>query len=118
VGCLLTITDADSHKALLFKRGEITKKGEAKKLDAFDRVRAIQEEMIRLAKMHHWLIIEQKLEPDPLEILSMKLYHPTFDKNDNNGTHQNHRDSNNKDYEGSTSLLPEDVEDEGITETK
>jgi 2-phosphoglycerate kinase len=112
VGCLLTITGADSHKALLFKRGEMTKKGEAKKLDAFDRVRAIQEEMIRLAKMHHWLIIEQKLEPDPLEILSMKLYHPSFDQqNDSNSNHPNYNDSDNNDYQPTTALLPEDVED-------
>jgi 2-phosphoglycerate kinase len=74
VGCLLTITDPESHKALLYKRGEITKKGEKKKIEAFDRVRAIQEEMIRLAKLSNWLLIEQKLEPDPLEMVTARLF--------------------------------------------
>ena len=31
VGCFLTITDAEAHKQLLYRRGEITKKGEQKK---------------------------------------------------------------------------------------
>ena len=28
LGCLLTITDAEAHRKLIFRRGEVTKKGE------------------------------------------------------------------------------------------
>jgi 2-phosphoglycerate kinase len=74
MGCLLTIKDADAHKALLYRRGEITRKGEKKKIQAFDRVRVIQEGMIQLAEEANWLLIEQKLEPDPLEMVAAQLY--------------------------------------------
>lgn len=76
VGCLLTIKDADAHKALLHRRGVSTGKGDAeeKKIKAFDRVRAIQDEMIRLAEESNWLLIEQKLEPDPLEMVASRLW--------------------------------------------
>lgn len=76
IGCLLTIPDADAHKSLLKRRGEMTGKDEAeeKKLKAFDRVRAIQDEMIRLAKESEWMLIEQKLEPDPLEMVEARLW--------------------------------------------
>jgi hypothetical protein len=40
----------------------------------FDRVRLIQEEMIRLAVESEWLLIEQKLEPDPLEMVASRLW--------------------------------------------
>ena len=73
VGCLLTISDENAHKQLLYKRGEMTQKGEQKKLEAFDRVREIQTEMIRLAQESNWLLIEQKLEPSPLEMVSARL---------------------------------------------
>ena len=32
MGCILTISEADDHRDLIYKRGEITKKGEAKKV--------------------------------------------------------------------------------------
>lgn len=73
LGCLLTIRDEDAHRALIFRRGEITRKGEDKKIQAFDRIRAIQSEMIRLAEDADWLLIEQKLEPDPLEMVAALL---------------------------------------------
>ena len=45
---------------MIYRRGEITKKGEAKKIAAFDRISVIQEEMIRLAEEAGWLQIEQR----------------------------------------------------------
>ena len=73
IGCLLTIRDEDAHRSLIFRRGEMTRKGETKKLQAFDRIRAIQSEMILLAEDASWLLVEQKLEPDPLEHLALML---------------------------------------------
>ena len=73
LGCLLMIRDAEAHKSLIFKRGEITKKGEEKKLKAFERIRSIQSAMFKMAVAHDWLLIEQKLEPDPLDIISTLL---------------------------------------------
>jgi 2-phosphoglycerate kinase len=73
IGCLLTITDADSHRALIYRRGEVTRKGAAKKLSDFTRIRTIQDEMIRLATENKWLLVEQKLEPDPIEIVTSLL---------------------------------------------
>lgn len=73
LGVLLTIRDAEAHESLVFRRGEITKKGEDKKIKAFGRIRAIQDEMIRLAEDANWLLIEQKLEPDPIEIVTSLL---------------------------------------------
>ena len=72
VGCLLTVPNEEVHKSLLLKRGYITGKGspESKKLKSFDRLRLIQDEMIRLAKISNWLQIEQKVEPDPLEMVA------------------------------------------------
>ena len=32
LGCLLTITDAEAHRKLIFRRGEVTKKGEEVRL--------------------------------------------------------------------------------------
>jgi hypothetical protein len=73
LGVLLTITDETSHESLIFRRGEITKKGEDKKIKAFGRIRLIQGEMVRLAEESQWLLIEQKLEPDPIEIVMSML---------------------------------------------
>ena len=73
VGVLLTIREESAHEALIFRRGEITQKGEDKKIKAFGRIRTIQDEMIRLAEESQWLLIEQKLEPDPLELVTSFL---------------------------------------------
>jgi 2-phosphoglycerate kinase len=76
IGCLLTIHDAEKHKGQLRKRGFITGNdaAEEKKLKSFDRIRAIQEEMIRLAGEANWLLIEQRLDPDPLEMVGNRLW--------------------------------------------
>jgi 2-phosphoglycerate kinase len=76
IGCLLTVTDEEAHKTLLRRRGFITGNFEAedKKIKSLERVRLIQDEMIRLGKECDWLQIEQKLEPDPLEVVATKLW--------------------------------------------
>jgi len=73
LGCLLTIKNADDHRTVIYKRGEVTKKGEDKKMKAFSRIRDIQVEMISKANEHEWLLIEQKLEPDPIDIVTSLL---------------------------------------------
>eukprot|EP00562_Extubocellulus_spinifer_P006503 CAMPEP_0178518470 /NCGR_PEP_ID=MMETSP0696-20121128/26281_1 /TAXON_ID=265572 /ORGANISM="Extubocellulus spinifer, Strain CCMP396" /LENGTH=303 /DNA_ID=CAMNT_0020149049 /DNA_START=33 /DNA_END=944 /DNA_ORIENTATION=- len=74
VGCLLTIKDEEAHRALLKKRGDITGRGEVKKIEAFDRVRSIQDEMVRLATESDWMLVKQRLEPDPLELVAAELW--------------------------------------------
>ena len=70
-GVLLTVTKEEVHRNLLRKRGFITgnQDNEQKKLDGFNRVRLIQDEMIQRAQKSGWVLIEQKIEPDPLEII-------------------------------------------------
>lgn len=101
IGCLLTVTDEGTHKKLLRRRGFITGvvDAEEKKMKSMERVRIIQDEMIRLGKECGWLQIEQRLvrvagrctflfwfvstrsnvphslqEPDPLEMVASKLW--------------------------------------------
>ena len=77
VGCLLTVKDSETHKHLLRHRGFISgneqKEKDEDKIKSFDRVRMIQDEMIRLAQESNWLLIEQKVEPDPLDTIADKL---------------------------------------------
>ena len=49
------------------------KAAEQKKIKSFDRVRRIQEEMIQSAKEHGWLLIEQRVDPDPLDVVADEL---------------------------------------------
>ena len=76
-GCLLTVPDETTHRKLLARRGFVSGVGQqekdSRKLSQFDRIRGIQDEMIRLAQEAKWLLIEQKVEPDPLEIIANKL---------------------------------------------
>ena len=78
-GCLLTITNEETHKSMLTRRGllagESSKQGlkDQEKIDNFDRIRKIQDEMIKLANEAQWILIEQKIEIDPLEIIANKL---------------------------------------------
>jgi 2-phosphoglycerate kinase len=76
LGVLLTIRDADAHESLISRRGKVTKKGEGSKIKAFGRIRLIQDEMIRLAEESQWLLIEQKLEPGPMERVTASLEDP------------------------------------------
>jgi 2-phosphoglycerate kinase len=79
IGCLLTVCKEETHKSLLQKRGvlagiESTQNAkDQKKIQMFDRILKIQNEMIRLAEESSWILIEQKMEPDPLEIIANKL---------------------------------------------
>lgn len=73
VGCLLMIRDADAHRSLIFKRGEVTKKGEEKKMKSFERIRKIQDAMFKMAVANDWLLVEQKIEPDPIDIVTSLL---------------------------------------------
>ena len=75
-GVLLVVTDEETHKNLLLKRGFMTGNvgAEEKKLKSFDRVRAIQDEMIRSAKESGWVLIEQRVDPDPLDVVADELY--------------------------------------------
>ena len=76
IGCLLTVTDAETHQKLLRRRGFITGNVDAEetKIKSYDRVRLIQDEMIRLAKECDWLQFDQKIEPDPLDTIASRLW--------------------------------------------
>lgn len=73
LGVLLMIKDAEAHRSLIFRRGEVTKKGEEKKIKAFSRIRKIQDAMFKAAVASDWLLIEQKIAPDPIEIVTSLL---------------------------------------------
>lgn len=45
-----------------------------KKIDRFDRIKKIQDEMIKLAREAQWILIEQKFEMDPLELIACNLF--------------------------------------------
>ena len=47
---------------------------EEKKLESFDRVCLIQEEIIRGAKASGWMMIEQRVDPDPLDVVADELF--------------------------------------------
>ena len=71
-GVLLMVSDEERHKQLLRKRGFMTgkKQAEDEKLQSFERIRLIQAEMIRYAKENDWILIEQRVDPDPLDVVS------------------------------------------------
>lgn len=73
-GVVLQVPNEQAHKSLLLRRGLSTGKGEAQKLAEFDRIRAIHDEMVRLGREVNWSIIEQDLNPDPLEIVASQLW--------------------------------------------
>ena len=75
-GVLLVVSKEETHKNLLLKRGFMTGNTDAeqKKLKSFDRVRLIQDEMIRSAKESGWVLIEQRVDPDPLDVVADELF--------------------------------------------
>jgi len=75
-GVLLMVSDEQTHKNMMLKRGfETGNKGaEEKKVKSYDRVRLIQDEMIRSAKESGWVLIEQRIDPDPLDVVADELY--------------------------------------------
>ena len=82
-GVLLVVSKEETHKKLLLKRGFMTgnKGAEEKKLNNFDRVRMIQDEMIRSAKESGWVLIEQRVDPDPLDVVADELFRVASCKN-------------------------------------
>lgn len=82
-GVLLVVSNEETHKKLLLKRGFMTgnKGAEEKKLKSFDRVRMIQDEMIRSAKESGWVLIEQRVDPDPLDVVADELFRVASCKN-------------------------------------
>mmetsp|Transcript_10949 Transcript_10949/g.16921 ORF Transcript_10949/g.16921 Transcript_10949/m.16921 type:complete len:264 (-) Transcript_10949:73-864(-) len=76
LGVLLQVSDAKAHKKLLRRRGFTTGNLEAenKKIDSYDRIRLIQDEMMKLAHDSNWMRIEQRTEPDHLEMVAYGLY--------------------------------------------
>lgn len=79
VGVLLVVSDEERHKKLLLKRGMLTGNTEAeeRKVANFDRVRKIQDEMIRSARESGWVLIEQRVDPDPLDVVADELFKAT-----------------------------------------
>jgi len=79
IGVLLWIDSSEKHQELVRKRGYTTgnKDTEETKIASIDRIRIIQDEMIRLAEVSGWTKIEQKIEPDPLELVAAGLYDST-----------------------------------------
>lgn len=71
MGVLIQIKNEDKHKRQLRERGLITgaTDEEERKIAAFDRIRAIQAEMMALAREHDWMQIEQRTTPDPLDLV-------------------------------------------------
>jgi len=82
-GCILQVSSPETHKKLLKKRGFITGnvENEEKKINSYERVREIQDDMMRLADESGWLRIEQRTEPDPLEMVASKLMGVSDDVN-------------------------------------
>jgi len=74
-GVLLVVSNEETHKQLLLKRGFITgnKAAEEKKMKSYDRVRLIQDAMITSAKDSGWTLIEQRVDPDPLDVVHLAL---------------------------------------------
>jgi 2-phosphoglycerate kinase len=70
-GVLLQIRNEDKHKRQLQRRGVMTgvMEAEEKKIASFDRIRSIQAEMMRLAAENNWVQIEQRTQPDPLDLV-------------------------------------------------
>lgn len=76
LGCVLTISDEKAHEKLIFRRGEITKKSfrAENQMQSLKRIRKIQDAMIHMAQQCNWLLIEQKVEPDPVETIQHLLH--------------------------------------------
>lgn len=73
LGCLLSLKDAETHRNLIIARGRASGKGAEGQLRQFHRIRAIQEEMIRLAKIEDWIEIPQLIHQTPLDQINAAL---------------------------------------------
>eukprot|EP00602_Paraphysomonas_sp_CaronLab_P007981 CAMPEP_0185034704 /NCGR_PEP_ID=MMETSP1103-20130426/24811_1 /TAXON_ID=36769 /ORGANISM="Paraphysomonas bandaiensis, Strain Caron Lab Isolate" /LENGTH=186 /DNA_ID=CAMNT_0027571463 /DNA_START=72 /DNA_END=629 /DNA_ORIENTATION=- len=54
LGILLIISNPDAHRDVLYKRGKMSGKGASTQLEAFNRIRTIQENMIERAITSEW----------------------------------------------------------------
>ncbi|RYG98769.1 hypothetical protein EON65_51035 [archaeon] len=72
-GCVLMIKDAEAHRMLISKRAKLTNRSAEAQIDAFQRIRRIQEEMVQRGERHHWELIEQRIETDPIEQIAANL---------------------------------------------
>jgi 2-phosphoglycerate kinase len=61
MGVLLVIADKEQHRKLIFKRGELLKRPAEKQMLKFQRIRAIQQELIQNAHACDWRVVEQEL---------------------------------------------------------
>jgi 2-phosphoglycerate kinase len=70
-GLVLVIPDEKAHLDFIKKRGQQTGKGAEKQVNGFPRIRQIQGEMMRLAEINKWMVIEQRtVEPvDPIDVI-------------------------------------------------
>lgn len=69
MGVLLTISDERNHHIALQRRGY------RKQVACFDRIRAIQKEMVSLARMNKWLIMEQRGMSDMIDEIRCHMTH-------------------------------------------
>lgn len=70
VGVLLVVPDAKSHQSILNKRKFRNRKQETQ-LNAITRIRSIQEKMFEYAQKNQWIIVEQTLDADPVELVKV-----------------------------------------------
>ena len=73
-GFLLTVSNEQTHKNMLLKRGTLTGQNQEEDCKAFQRVRLIQDEMIRLANEADWMVKDHNLLPGPLETIGSDLW--------------------------------------------
>jgi hypothetical protein len=87
LGCLLQVTDPGTHQRLLERRGFLTGNmaSESRKIRSYERIRAIQDEMIKKADEAGWLRVEQRTELDPVDLICAKLYGISLDDDDGGG---------------------------------
>jgi hypothetical protein len=74
IGVLLKIENESKHLASCQQRGVFQNdKDSGKGGKAFERIRLIQEEMKKMAAASNWVQIEQRVELDPLDLISAQL---------------------------------------------
>lgn len=69
LGILLVVTDPNAHKELIDIRGKLAGKPATAKIQSFQRIREIQNYMIQIANNNNWMIVEQNLQPDPIDLV-------------------------------------------------
>lgn len=73
LGCVLVVKDEAKHKELILNRGVLTGKGAEGQVKAFNRIRQIQDEMVKRAEEHDWYRIELTIQRDPVQIIEELL---------------------------------------------